>query len=112
MVNENGFKYSPWLDTETFLELTRDVWVIAPAVPSMIKQAHPAAFPSSLPERLIRLYAFPGAKVLDPFAGSGSTGQAAKDLGCSAVLLDIDSSYCELMQSRLLNQPSLFRETA
>ena len=101
---------SPLLDTETFLELTRDLWVMQPT--TQARSGHPAAFPVSLPERLIRLYAYPGAVVLDPFAGSGTTGQAAKNLGLSAVLVDIDKSYCELMQSNLLKQPDLFREIA
>ena len=43
-------------------------------------------------ERLIRFYAYPGAHVLDPFAGSGTTGVAALRLGCRASLVDIDET--------------------
>ena len=50
----------------------------------------------ALAERLIRFYAYPGAHILDPFAGSGSTGLAALRLGCRATLVDIDGEYCRL----------------
>lgn len=102
--------YSPFLDADTFLELTRDLWTIPPTTPGRSK--HPAAFPKELPARLIKLFAFPGATVLDPFAGSGTTGHAAKDLELNAILVDTDNSYCELMQANLLKQPDLFRKMA
>lgn len=106
---EKGGKYSPWLDAKTFLALTKDVWVMSPDCSTATK-FHPATFPSSLPERLIRLYAYPGAIVLDPFAGSGTTGKVAKELGCVSVLVDIDMAYCEFMADRLLKQQDLFEE--
>jgi site-specific DNA-methyltransferase (adenine-specific) len=62
---------------------------------------HPAPFPVALAERLIRFYAYPGAQILDPFAGSGSTGLAALRLGCRATLVDIDATYCTLARRRL-----------
>lgn len=34
---------------------------------------------------LIKLYAFPGDTVLDPFSGSGTTGVAALKLGCNYI---------------------------
>ena len=42
--------------------------------------------------RLIRFYAWPGARVLDPFAGAGTVGIAARDLGCRADLVEIDAA--------------------
>ena len=39
---------------------------------------HPAAFPVGLPEFFIKLFTKTGDNVLDPFAGSGSTGVAAE----------------------------------
>jgi site-specific DNA-methyltransferase (adenine-specific) len=108
--NEKGGKYSPWLDAKTFLALTKDVWVIPPVCSTAVKNNHPAPYPVSLPDRLIRLYGFPGCNVLDPFAGSGTTGQAAKNLGANAILVDIDMAYCELMADRLLKQQDLFEE--
>ena len=57
----------------------------------------------------IRLYGYPGCHVLDPFAGSGSTGVAVARLNKAtavnfpatwATLVDIDAGYCELARRR------------
>jgi len=91
--------YSPFMpDADTFMALAQDHWAIAPESASAV--GHPAPFPVALVERLIRFYAYPGAQVLDPFAGSGTTGLAALRLGCRATLVDIDPGYCDLARRR------------
>lgn len=49
---------------------------------------HPAVFPVGLPEFFIQLFTKPGDNLLDPFAGSGSTGLAAENLCRNVVLID------------------------
>lgn len=49
----------------------------------------PARFPIELPARCIRLSTWPGDKVLDPFAGSATTGFAADLLDRRSVMVDI-----------------------
>ena len=39
--------------------------------------------------------------ILDPFAGSGTTGRAAKDLNKTAVLIEKEERYCEIAASRM-----------
>lgn len=39
--------------------------------------------------------------ILDPFAGSGTTGVAAKEFGLSAVLIEAEERYCEIAARRL-----------
>jgi len=46
----------------------------------------------------------PGA-VLDPFAGTGTTGAVAKRLGRKAVLIELNPKYCEIIKKRISNIP-------
>jgi site-specific DNA-methyltransferase (cytosine-N4-specific) len=56
-------------------------------------KAHPARFPRSLPEFYIKLLTKPGDLVLDPFAGSNTTGRVAEDLDRRWIAVDIEASY-------------------
>jgi site-specific DNA-methyltransferase (adenine-specific) len=62
---------------------------------------HPAAFPVGLPKFFMKLFTQQGDRVLDPFAGSGSTGLAAEELKRNVVLIDNKKDYFEVMQRRL-----------
>ena len=42
--------------------------------------------------------------ILDPFAGSGTTGRAAKDLGRKAVLIEREERYCEIAARRMAQE--------
>ena len=87
-----------WLPGELFMALTQNVWGVATANPQQV--GHPAPFPIELAERLIRLYAYPGAHIVDPFGGSGTTALAALRLSCRATVVDVDASYCALAAKR------------
>lgn len=82
-----------------FVRLTRSIWEF-PTV-SAKRIGHPAPFPIELPTRLIRLYTFVGDVVLDPFAGSGTTCLAARDLDRRWVGVDIDPDYVRLAEDAL-----------
>ncbi len=97
--DNEGRKYAPWLSADYFMELAQDHWAIAPESAQRVK--HPAPYPVELVTRLIHFYAFPGAHVLDPFGGSGTTGVAAVQQGCAATLFDISAQYCQLAQERI-----------
>lgn len=56
---------------------------------------HPARFPSALPEFFIKLCTDPGDVVLDPFAGSNVTGQAAERLGRIWIAIEQAKEYLE-----------------
>ena len=76
----------------------RDVWIMKT---NPWTEVHPAIFPELLAERCIRLGSKEGDLVLDPFAGSGTTGLVARQLGRNSVLMDISEEYCKLMRQRL-----------
>lgn len=71
-----------------------NVWRINPKTNSK----HPAAFPLELAEKVVSHYSFKGDVVMDPFAGSGTVGQAAAKLGRRFVLYDINLEYVQLVQ--------------
>jgi len=60
------------------------------------RTGHPAPYPPSLAERLIRMFSFAGDTVLDPFGGTGSTAVAAIAAGRNSVTFDIEPSYVEM----------------
>lgn len=64
---------------------------------------HRSRFPLELPKRCIEAYGRTGDEVLvvDPFSGSGSTGMAAKDLGCHYIGFEIDQLQAEASRQRL-----------
>jgi len=63
------------------------------------KMAHPCQVPLELMRRI--LLVTPSDLVIDPFAGSGTTLRAAKDIGRRAVGVEMDEAYCELIAERL-----------
>jgi len=95
--------YTPWLaDSDYFMELAQDHWIVAPESAQRI--GHPAPFPAELVTRLVHFYAYPGAHLLDPFAGSGTVGVVAKRLGCTATLVEKSANYCELAKERISHE--------
>jgi len=69
-------------------------------------KGHSAAFPEALPTWFIKLFSDEGDVILDPFAGSGTTLAAARDLGRAAVGIEMSPAYVALARERLgLNSP-------
>ena len=65
------------------------------------KFSHPGTFPLELPRWCIRLHGQPGAVVLDPFAGAGTTVLAAAMEGCVGIGIEIDPGYVATAEARL-----------
>jgi site-specific DNA-methyltransferase (adenine-specific) len=77
--------------------LCSTVWPLRPAD----RRGHPAPYPVELARRCIRLSTWPGEVVFDPFAGSGTTLVAARQLGRRALGVERSERYCELAVERL-----------
>lgn len=77
------------------------VWSMAPPTGNA---DHPCPFPDTLPRRCIAATTDPGDMVLDPFAGSGTTLRAAKDLGRKSIGIEMEERYCEIAAKRLAQE--------
>lgn len=76
------------------------VWRVAPLREAGGK-GHPCPFPVIIPRRLIRSSVPPDGVVLDPFAGSGTTGVAALREGRRCILIEKDPAYAALCRERI-----------
>lgn len=76
------------------------------------KVQHPTVKPLALMEWLVTLITPEGGAVLDPFAGTGTTLQAARDKGFKAIGVEQDTDYIQLIHTRLENsEETLFATT-
>lgn len=62
---------------------------------------HIAMFPEELPRRLIKMFSFVGETVLDPFAGSGTTALAAKNLERNSIGYEINPEFIPIIKDKL-----------
>jgi len=65
------------------------------------KNPHPTVKPTALMAWLCRLLTPPGGEILDPFAGSGSTGRGAVLEGFGFVGIEIDPDYASIARFRI-----------
>jgi len=65
------------------------------------KTGYPTQKPLGILERIVKVHSMPGDVVLDFFAGSGTTGEAAAKNGRGFVLVDQNPEAIEVMQKRL-----------
>ncbi|HOO53800.1 MAG TPA: site-specific DNA-methyltransferase [Methanothrix sp.] len=78
-------------------EWFRQIWTSTGASTKL----HPAPFPISIAERLIRMYSFVGDTVLDPFMGTGTTNLAASNLGRHSIGFEIEPTYFDMSCNRI-----------
>jgi len=66
------------------------------------RNTHPTVKPLALMRYLCTLVTMPERNlILDPFAGSGTTGVACKELGLPCVLIEQDEHHCEIIAARI-----------
>ena len=89
-----------WTSMDSAAKMFRYMWN------GMLKQKpeeryHPTQKPLDLMRWCIRLASNPGDTILDPFAGSGTTGVAAILEGRNFIGIEIDAGYCAIARKRL-----------
>jgi DNA modification methylase len=85
----------------------RSVWTVTT---KPYAGAHFAVFPSDLIEPCILAGAPAGGVVLDPFMGSGTTGQVAQNLGRKYLGCELNIDYKPLQDRRLAQQSLVFED--
>ena len=76
----------------------RNVWTITT---KPFRGAHFATMPLDLAERCVTGGSLPGSIVLDPFAGAGTTGVAAKKLGRRFIGVELNPEYAAMAKARI-----------
>jgi DNA modification methylase len=76
----------------------------------MRQNHHPTVKPLALCRWLLTLVTPPGGVVLDPFAGSGSTGVAAAQLGIPCVLIEQEDEYLPIIIGRIDHALGIIRQ--
>ena len=74
------------------------------------QDGHIAVFPEELPRRLIKMFAFVGDTVLDPFLGSGTTSLAAKNLDRNSIGYEINEDFLPFIKQKLDIEKDTFNE--
>jgi len=82
-------KYDQWISS---------VWDVYPVVRA--NTAHPATFPPSLVERLLKMYTFPQDLIIDCFNGSGSTTTSCALNNRRYCGIDFNGTYCAYARKR------------
>ena len=83
----------------------RSVWTVTT---KPFKGAHFATFPMDLIEPCVLAGCPEGGTILDPFAGSGTTGIVAANHARNSVLLELNEEYIEIAKKRIKEQAGMF----
>jgi len=87
---------------EKFDKWFQQFWTITGAS----TKEHPAPFPLELAARLVQMFSFAGDTVLDPFCGTATTMVASLKYGRNSIGVELDTDYCKMAASRLMNENS------
>ena len=77
-----------------------DLWTMNCA---KLEKAHFSVFPEQLPKNAILACCPHNGIVLDPFAGSGTTGKVAKELNRKSILIELQPMFLDIIKERCGN---------
>ena len=99
MINDN--KKCNNLTGKEWLQNSFSIWRELTKTKEEKDLKHPASYPVSLCEKLIKTFSKDGAAVLDPFNGTGSSLVAAHNLNRPATGIDLSEEFCEIARKRV-----------
>ena len=100
--NQSGMALTVWDDIAGERNAIPDTWRVTNVLPMKGRlEEGIAAFPEEIAKRLIKLFTFVGENVLDPFAGSGTTLKAAKELRRNSYGYEIDLELKPVIAEKL-----------
>jgi DNA modification methylase len=88
------------IDGKTWLQYSISIWSDIRKSKEENGLSHPAIFPIMLPDRLIKIFSRERDLILDPFAGSGSTLIAAKNLKRYSKGIELSDKFIKLYEER------------
>jgi modification methylase len=97
--------HDPRREASRFSRAERDrwfsqIWTDVRGAPQRTAHGRSAAFPLAIPERLVRMFSVTGDTVLDPFAGTGTTIEAALRWGRNAIGVEWDPEVYAALVAR------------
>lgn len=95
--NKNNLSFDAAMSIMPEKRNKRSVWTVAT---QGYKGAHFATFPPALIAPMILAGCPVGGTVLDPFGGSGTTGEVSESLGRNSILIELNPDYIELQKKR------------
>ena len=84
------------LNGKDWVKATKSWFVVNPRPRRKAQKNHPAKFPDELVSRFVQFFTQPGAWVIDPFAGVGSTCVACSQLERNSVGIELMSEFVEI----------------
>lgn len=79
----------------------RDVWnITVKSFGRSMPRVHFGVFPEDIPRRAILAGSRPGDRVLDPFAGTGTTAKVALELGRPSISCELNPDYVDIIKKR------------
>ena len=81
----------------------QDNYIFLPFVSGNEKEEHPTQKPKKLFNHFLKLFTNENDTVLDPFAGSGTTGIACLELNRNYILIEKEKKYIDIINERINN---------
>ncbi len=92
------------LTGKEWLKLTKSFWISEKCKDDKYAYKHPAPYLIKDTQKLISLFTKSGMKVLDPFAGSGTTIIAASNINRFGIGIDLSEEYVNLSKERFASK--------